>query len=548
LQGIIGLSLRRFRRDRRGVSNIVVIVLSLVVITIIVSNVVLWSYQMSQLDWEKAREKIIISSARFMRPNSVRLTFANEGPSTVRLVSLWISNSTLHYRTDIDVYIDAGGTTTYAIAFGWKSQSAYTFNAVTEMGNVATFSATYTSSVGATLAYGEGFVSFPRYRRWNGVSWDAEASEGVASATIQWVVLKSGPTRNEKILGVLSSAGFLDVSVWNGETQTWTSPLRVASVGTAIDAYRLFDIAYEQDSGKGIIVYNPSATGIDPQYRAWNGSVWSSPQTANIGTTGVVYWIKLASNPSSNEIALITLDANSDVYGMIWNGSSWANGLLLENNAATSLEEDLAVEYMQVSQQAMFVWGSGLQVQSRVWTGTAWGNELAGVSIGATPNWFSLKPDLNSDKLVLVSVDGSDDLNTIRWSGLAWILDLEHDDRVQTNAARTADAEFETTPGHEGHIILVWGDFNTNPITYKHFDGAVWGPATQVPTTDIPTTRQLWHVLRRTDDNKILLATLDDGSDINTAYWNGTNWSWSDEVETTASAQTTQCFDLAPDI
>jgi len=346
----------------------------------------------------------------------------------------------------------------------------------------------------------------------------------------------------------LSSAGFLDVSVWNGDTQTWTSPLRVASVGATINAYRLFDIAYEQNSGKGIIVYNPTATGIDPEYRIWNGSSWSSTQTVDIGTTGVVYWIKLASKPSSKEIALITLDASSDVYGMIWNGASWGNGQLLENNAAINAEEDIAVEYMQVSKQAMFVWGSGTQMESRIWNGTAWDSELAGVSIGATPNWFSLKADPNSDKLVLVSVDGSDDLNTIQWSGTAWALDTEHDNRVQTNAARCADAEFETTPGHEGHIILVWGDWNILPITYKHFDGTTWGSATQISTTDIPTTRQLWHVLRRTDDNKILLATLDDDSDINTAYWDGTKWSWSDEVETSASVQTMQCFDLAPDL
>lgn len=502
---------------------------------------------MNQLDWEKTREKIVIASVEFMRPNSVQLTFENQGPSTAHLVSLWINNSTLHDHRDIDVYVDSGGTTTYTTTFGWRSQNTYTFNAVTERGNVATFSAAYTSSMGAMLAYGEVGVSIPRYRLWNGVSWEAEASEGVASITIRWVVLKSCPTRNEKILGVLSSAGYLDVNVWNGDTQTWTSPLRVAS-GLTISTYRLFDIIYEQNSGRGIIVYNPSATGIDPQYRIWNGSSWSSPQTVDIGTTGVVYWIKLASKPSSNEIALITLDVSRGVYGMIWNGASWGNGLLLENNAAIAGEEDITVEYMQVSKQAMFVWGFGTEMQSRVWSGTTWDSELTGISIGATPNWFSLKADPNSNKLVLVSVDGSDDLNTIQWSGTAWTIDTEHDNRVQTNAARCADAEFETTQGHEGHIILVWGDWNTNPITYKHFNGATWGSATQISTSDVPTTLQLWHILRRTDDNKILLATLDDGSDINTAYWDETKWSWSDEVELTASVTTMQCFDLAPDL
>jgi hypothetical protein len=53
---------RRLRRDRRGVSNIIVVVLSLVIIIAIVSNVFLWSYQMNQLDWEKMKEDMSITN------------------------------------------------------------------------------------------------------------------------------------------------------------------------------------------------------------------------------------------------------------------------------------------------------------------------------------------------------------------------------------------------------------------------------------------------------------------------------------------------------
>jgi hypothetical protein len=529
------------------VSNIIIVVLSLIILVVIVSNVIMWSYQMNQLDWERNQEKIEITGVVFVRPNSVQITVENQGP-TAHLVSLWINNATLHYHEDIDAYVDSGGTLTYVATFGWKLKNTYTFNLVTERGNTATFSTAYNPSVGAMLSYGEGTVTFPRYRLWNGVSWESESSEGATSATIEWTLLKSCPIRNEKILAVLSSAGYLSVSVWNGNTQTWTTPIRMPSVGTIIDAYRLFDIAYEQNSGRGIIVYNPTATGVDPEYRIWNGSVWSSPQTINVATTGVIYWIELASKPLSNEVALMTLDANLDVYGMIWNGAIWSNGLLLENTAAIATEENIAVEYMQVSKKAMFVWGSGTSVQSRIWDGTVWNSELASVSISATPNWFSLKADPNSDGLVLVSVDGDSDLNTIRWAGSSWILDTQHDNSVETNAARCADVEFETTSGHEGHIILVWGDNNVNSITYKHFDGSSWGSATQIPTSTIPTSDQQWHVLRRSGDDKILLATLDNSQDINTAYWDGANWFWSDEVEVSASTTSMQSFDVAPDV
>jgi len=56
----------RINRDRRGISNVIVVMLSLVLIVVIVANVILWSYQMNQLDWEKMRENIaIVDVSRF---------------------------------------------------------------------------------------------------------------------------------------------------------------------------------------------------------------------------------------------------------------------------------------------------------------------------------------------------------------------------------------------------------------------------------------------------------------------------------------------------
>ncbi|MEA2089445.1 MAG: hypothetical protein U9O89_01615, partial [Thermoproteota archaeon] len=53
--------LLKLRRDNRGVSNVIVVVLSLILVVTIVSNVILWSYQMNQMDWEKMRESIEIT-------------------------------------------------------------------------------------------------------------------------------------------------------------------------------------------------------------------------------------------------------------------------------------------------------------------------------------------------------------------------------------------------------------------------------------------------------------------------------------------------------
>jgi hypothetical protein len=53
---------RHLKKDKRGVSNIIVVVLSLIVIVVIVANIILWSYQMNQLDWERMQENVTIEN------------------------------------------------------------------------------------------------------------------------------------------------------------------------------------------------------------------------------------------------------------------------------------------------------------------------------------------------------------------------------------------------------------------------------------------------------------------------------------------------------
>ena len=54
--------LKRFRREKRGVSNVIVVMLSLILLVIIVSNVVLWSYQMNQFDLERMQENVKVAN------------------------------------------------------------------------------------------------------------------------------------------------------------------------------------------------------------------------------------------------------------------------------------------------------------------------------------------------------------------------------------------------------------------------------------------------------------------------------------------------------
>jgi nitrogen fixation-related uncharacterized protein len=56
-----GNDIYRIRHDSRGLSNVVVVMLSLIILVIIVVNVVLWGYQMNQYDLQRAQEDVKIT-------------------------------------------------------------------------------------------------------------------------------------------------------------------------------------------------------------------------------------------------------------------------------------------------------------------------------------------------------------------------------------------------------------------------------------------------------------------------------------------------------
>jgi len=133
------ITCRRLRRDRRGISNVIVIAISLVIILAIVSNIVLWNYEMNQVDWEKMKEDVSITNVERVTYGS-QFTFENGGGLTVHLVSLWIINSTAHQRYDISVFVNSADTKNYLRDDISLPTGSYTVKVVTERGNTAVYS------------------------------------------------------------------------------------------------------------------------------------------------------------------------------------------------------------------------------------------------------------------------------------------------------------------------------------------------------------------------------------------------------------------------
>jgi hypothetical protein len=66
-------------------------------------------------------------------------TFKNEGSLTLHLVSLWLINSTLHQKYDINLFINSGETATNTYSNVILPDGSYKVKIVTERGNIASY-------------------------------------------------------------------------------------------------------------------------------------------------------------------------------------------------------------------------------------------------------------------------------------------------------------------------------------------------------------------------------------------------------------------------
>jgi hypothetical protein len=130
---------RLLKREKRGISTAIVVMLSLVLVVIIVGNVVLWSYQMNQLDRDRIQETVTITDVSKHGSSGTKIDIKNTGPTSLHIVAVWVSTSTTHQRYNADLVLNSGESITY-IRDDIEFQKDALVKVTTERGNLAVFS------------------------------------------------------------------------------------------------------------------------------------------------------------------------------------------------------------------------------------------------------------------------------------------------------------------------------------------------------------------------------------------------------------------------
>ncbi|MDI6756916.1 MAG: PQQ-binding-like beta-propeller repeat protein [Endomicrobiia bacterium] len=422
------------------------------------------------------------------------------------------------------------------------------------------------------LCYGEGTLAYPRYYRTTsaGASWTGPSNANNAAATIYWSVLKACPVvRNEKVLATLSSGGQIYFQRWDGGALQWSSPELLTTIASADAAYRPLDIAYEQTTGRAMVVWRSATTG-EIIYRIWSSTAASWVTAAaplTVGGTALVRWVRLEARPGTNEIMLVTADANGKMYAYRWNGSSWANNALLTTGANvvyTSAYQCYDVAWETTRGNCLILWGQGTSTKYAMWSTTAsvWGTiDVAGPNIAAAAgaNWIKLAADSmsGSNRIAMASIDTGSDWNVAVWnqfaSSMSWTSPTELSATCDAATPRLVDIAWEKDTGRCISVGILSAAPARN-VSYSVWSSASnWSAVTTYTTYDLGNNTDLrWLALTPDpNSNKMILLGANAGAagsvSLRALVWTGSDWAGGTPLAALGSNGVYEFFALAFD-
>jgi uncharacterized repeat protein (TIGR01451 family) len=385
------------------------------------------------------------------------------------------------------------------------------------------------------LFYGQGGVTEAIDRTWdNSVgSWSLGSGAPAVTGTVKWTVNKVSPSGGEELLGILSDTGTgteMNLMRWDGTA--WNVDLSSAAITSANAGKRGFDLTYESVSEDGLVVYSNDTA--NPVYRTRSGGNWSSEANIFAGApgSGVVQWVELVKRAGTNEVALLYADANSDLFAVIWDGSSWdeANAATLEQNLYGLTMKAFDGAYEGLSGDLLVVWG--LSGDNKFSTKSAGSSSFsAGATIGGgfssrRGNTVDLASEASGDRIAMATRGGGasdDDFNTAMWNGSTWINIEAPADGIGLDPGSGDMAVAVGWVGTSGTAVAIYSNTGGKIDWARWSPGAGWTVQTDVAIAGMGDTESVL-IQSFTGQDKLMAVLSDSNADLYAATYDGSSW------------------------
>lgn len=340
------------------------------------------------------------------------------------------------------------------------------------------------SSGDVHVYYGtQGSVSM---RTWSHTSklWSTAAAVGkFTGQVVPWIVPADG-----------ASSEVVALSSWSGSTAASGSfhlleapSFHAAFAASALPGskHRLFDVAYEHVSGDGLVVFANGTS--DPLFatHASGSKTWSSPAQvfAQAPAGPAISWIRLAANPTSDEITLVYMDASNALFGVTWNGKTWMA------SAPTALDINLngadfapfVAAYASSSGNLLVAWSrpgqcngpsNPLYYSTKPSNSNAFSNPATTPPTIAAPGPMAAASQPGTDRIAIAMLEhcqsgdgGFEDFSAATWNGSQFVATTDLDPGIGVNYATRVGSAPVGVAWVGTDALAVYEDANTLMFT-----------------------------------------------------------------------------------
>lgn len=297
-----------------------------------------------------------------------------------------------------------------------------------------------------------------------------------------------------------------------------------------------------------MMVYGHS-TELSPRYSLWNGTEWSEYGNAAL-TGGATRWVDVKAAPTRPEYALVSANANFNLYAQIFDQSTnqWGNLKTIRENFPSNRWQyrSFDLSYETISGKLMVVSCEDNDAVYSIWNGTSWTATTSLPLIKeAECAWVKLASSPVSNEIIAVfnqGTSGTPDFEMWVWNGSSWGNSAGVGQSAAINYEGVA-VSYDSTGSKA--MVVIPNNTATN-VYFKTWNGSSWSSDTlQTVSKGVywgnlaadPNSNQLAYCYRTRNTGG--------GADVGVMFYDGSSWSAYDTLSLAARSAAYKLVDCA---